>query len=95
MNTEESYGIGLSDGEEEGVFVWESGHPLSGNISQHWSPGQPDNAGGNQDCALIWPHNGKSGVSNGMDDGTCTAKLKFFCQKGEGRVRRDGDLSRC
>ena len=81
MQTEEPYWIGLSDRKKEGLFVWDSGHALSGHVAKHWSKGQPDNWKGNQDCGYIWRHDGKSGISNGMDDGGCTARMGFACQK--------------
>ena len=81
MDREEAYWIGLSDGQEEGAFVWDSGHALSGEVAKHWSRGQPDNYKGGQDCGYIWKHDGKSGISNGMNDRSCTTKAKFVCQK--------------
>merc|ERR1712117_333348 len=81
MRTEELVWIGLSDRTKEGVFVWDSGHALSGHVAKHWSKGEPNNVGNNEDCVEIWKHDGKSGISNGMNDRSCTTKAKFVCQK--------------
>ena len=60
MNTEEMYWIGLSDRKKEGLFVWGSGHALSGHVDKHWSKGQPDDYKGREDCGLIWHNDGRS-----------------------------------
>ena len=44
----------------------------------NWARGQPDNHGGNQDCALMW---GWYKTSK-WDDRECNAKKWFVCKKG-------------
>ena len=81
MHTEEPYWIGLSDRKKEGAFVWDSGYTLSGHVAKHWSKGEPNNHGKGEDCVEIRSADGKSGISNGMNDLPCTIKAKFVCQK--------------
>ncbi|XP_019621887.1 PREDICTED: lactose-binding lectin l-2-like, partial [Branchiostoma belcheri] len=65
--------FGLTDVHQEGVWMWDDGVPL-GDF-RAWSPGQPDNAGDNEDCAEYWP------LTNTWNDGQCTfADRKFICQ---------------
>ena len=33
--------IGLTDAEEEGTYIWESGRPLSLDVEAHWSSSEP------------------------------------------------------
>ena len=40
----------MSDVDVEGDFVWVSGEPLT---YTNWSPGEPDNNSGLQDCAQM------------------------------------------
>jgi len=42
--------IGFNDAEQEGVWKWVSGEPVT---YTNWGAGQPDNSGGNQDYAYI------------------------------------------
>ena len=44
--------IGYSDATSEGTFVWYDGAPLS---YSNWAPGEPNDAGGNEDCTQIYP----------------------------------------
>jgi gliding motility-associated-like protein len=44
--------IGYSDATTEGSFVWYDGAPLS---YSNWAPGEPNDAGGNEDCTQIYP----------------------------------------
>ena len=37
----EMFWTGLTDVAEEGIFVWESGRPLSLGIESHWGSSQP------------------------------------------------------
>jgi gliding motility-associated-like protein len=55
--------IGLTDKKTEGTFEWYDGSPV---IYTNWRPGgEPNNAGGNEDCAQIFP----DGLWNDLDCG--------------------------
>ena len=41
-----------------------------------WSPGQPDNAGGNENCVHLWPHN--NGFA--MNDWQCNQAIHYICE---------------
>lgn len=45
--------IGYSDAITEGSFVWYDGSPLS---YSNWAPGEPNDAGGAEDCTQIYPN---------------------------------------
>ncbi|XP_019643123.1 PREDICTED: C-type lectin domain family 3 member A-like [Branchiostoma belcheri] len=47
------YWIGLHDERQEGKWEWIDGTAL-GTGYNRWKNGQPNNHGGNQDCALYW-----------------------------------------
>jgi PKD repeat protein len=57
--------IGLNDRAEEGTFVWVSGDKSS---YRHWSPGQPDNNDGVEDCGHMY----MTGLWNDLN---CSATL--------------------
>ena len=42
---------------------------------ERWGDGQPDNYGGNQDCAIGWADHA------GWDDVHCGYKSKLICQR--------------
>ncbi len=44
--------IGYSDATAEGSFVWYDGSPIS---YTNWAPGEPNDAGGVEDCTQIYP----------------------------------------
>ena len=55
-----------------------SGAPVG---TGHWSPGEPNNLDGNQNCAVINYAVGKVDGSNGLwDDQPCDFKHSFHCQ---------------
>jgi hypothetical protein len=55
--------LGANDLVSEGTFRWSDGTPWD---YSNWWPGQPDNAGGDQDCAII-NHNGEQDKWNDQD----------------------------
>ncbi|CAM9209158.1 unnamed protein product [Lampetra fluviatilis] len=62
--------IGVDDMESEGTFTYSSGGPLGYN---NWSYWEPDNSGGDEDCAII--------VANGKwNDVLCTREFHFVCE---------------
>jgi hypothetical protein len=70
---EQNYGtwwIGYNDRAKEGVWEWAAGK----TTFNHWQPGQPDNAGG-QDCAVIHPSNGK------WYDMSCGSQRFYICER--------------
>uniref|UniRef100_H2YTW6 C-type lectin domain-containing protein n=1 Tax=Ciona savignyi TaxID=51511 RepID=H2YTW6_CIOSA len=50
--TTEEYWIGLTDKADEGRYVWEDGTALQSSQA-NWKPGEPNNAGNNEDCIGI------------------------------------------
>ena len=66
--------IGLSDTKKEGQWVWVNDENLG---KGYWHSAQPDNAGGNQDCAVYnW------GGKGTWDDQNCLDQKAFLCQFG-------------
>ena len=70
MQSGKYYWIGLTDSAVEGHFVWQ--HSLKPMIWSNWSPYQPDNAKGNEDCVEVgWPAEFK------WNDGDCNYSATF------------------
>jgi cysteine-rich repeat protein len=63
--------IGLTDSAVEGTFVWASGAPVS---YTNWGFGEPNNSGGNEDCALMFKASGM------WNDGPCSGLLSSVCE---------------
>lgn len=69
--------LGIHDLFAEGDWVTLTGESLEKSGYDRWTPaipGDPDNAGGNQNCAILL---GKHG---GMDDIACTHTYLYFCE---------------
>uniref|UniRef100_A0A6P4FJZ5 Hepatic lectin-like n=1 Tax=Drosophila rhopaloa TaxID=1041015 RepID=A0A6P4FJZ5_DRORH len=64
-----AYWLGISDREKEGEFVTASGNPPT---FLTWNRGEPNNAGGKEDCVNIW--NGK------INDVPCEFQRHYICQ---------------
>merc|ERR1711962_1690367 len=52
--------IGGTDEAQEGSWTWSDGSPWD---YQKWGSGEPNNAGGSEDCSMMWP--------NGWNDVPC------------------------
>lgn len=72
--TSGNYWIGLNDLLNEGTFVWDgTSTPVS---YTNWSPGEPNDAGDNEDCAALrW---------NTWNDYICGGIFFYICQKNQG-----------
>ncbi|XP_041376822.1 perlucin-like [Gigantopelta aegis] len=68
------YYIGLSDVVTKGVFVWEDGETA---VFTAWDDGEPNNAGGGEDCVLLTVTLWKSV----WFDISCNAKYNYICEK--------------
>jgi len=66
--------IGATDAGHEGKWTWTNGAAVRKSES-HWSPGEPNNCCGGQNCAVI--NFKKPGI---WDDQACATKLPFHCQ---------------
>lgn len=65
--------LGLTDQRWEGNFQWTN--IVCGSTYRNWSPGEPNNGHGSQDCAYSWvTKDGK------WDDGSCLAKKPCVCE---------------
>lgn len=64
--------IGLSDNALEGTFVWSDNTPLDYTA---WAGGEPNNAGGNENCAHLWEAAGGQ-----WNDNVCAQTMKYVCR---------------
>lgn len=62
--------VGMSDAQREGTWRWESGDA----VSHGWLPGEPNDAGGAEDCGEWWPQTG------GFNDVPCGRQLPALCE---------------
>jgi hypothetical protein len=66
--------LGASDIQQEGTFVWETSKTvLTAATFTNWSPGQPDNWQGNENCVHIW-------YNSMWNDANCEAALRALCE---------------
>ena len=77
------YFIGLTDMENEGTFLWESGSPLSTDVASFWKTGHP-NGGQRDNCVSV-----KDGH---LWDIRCNQALRFVCQKRISSESSNGNL---
>ncbi|XP_054001318.1 hemolymph lipopolysaccharide-binding protein isoform X1 [Hylaeus anthracinus] len=69
--------LGIHDLFEEGEWVTVTGESLEKSGYDRWTPaipGDPDNAGGHQNCAILMGEHG------GMDDIQCESLFFYFCE---------------
>lgn len=64
--------IGLSDTKTEGSFKWTDNTPLN---YQNWAGGEPNDSGGNEDCAHLAPWAG-----GGWNDLFCEQQRPYVCR---------------
>ena len=70
--------IGIDDKSIEGKFTYASdGESVK---FTNWNRGQPDNAGGNEDCAHLWKGHGFR-----WNDVPCSARMSFVCESQSGK----------
>lgn len=72
-HSHERWWIGLDDIHREGTFEWASGSPV---YYTRWEPGEPNDAGGNEDCVQINRYH----PSEGWNDEPCDQLLRFICE---------------
>lgn len=65
--------IGLNDRASEGAFVWDSGEPVT---YTNWYPGEPNNAGGDEDCGQL----NRFYPDLGWNDEPCSLHLRYICE---------------
>ncbi|XP_051749100.1 uncharacterized protein LOC127512338 [Ctenopharyngodon idella] len=67
--------IGLSDIENEGNMTWVDNSTLKQGLFRFWYGGEPNNAGGDEDCVELMPLN----TINNWNDLPCSEKRKGIC----------------
>ena len=65
--------IGLNDLATEGTFVWSGGAPVG---YTNWQAGEPNNAGGGEDCAQI----NRFYPVDTWNDEPCNQALAYICR---------------
>ncbi|XP_061686371.1 CD209 antigen-like protein E [Syngnathoides biaculeatus] len=68
--------IGMSDRDQEGIWIWVNGTQVIKNRLQ-WAPGQPDGAFGGEDCGDLRT------MMNfiGLNDSNCSRRSQWICEK--------------
>ncbi|CAL4172465.1 unnamed protein product [Meganyctiphanes norvegica] len=72
-DTRSIFKLGGSDLVEEGDWRWLTGE----SITEWWSPGQPDDYRGQQDCLYVQC---SPAYKQPFDDGGCQSKTPFICE---------------
>ncbi|XP_071790537.1 echinoidin-like [Asterias amurensis] len=67
--------LGMSDQSNEGTFSWSDGTAFD---YEEWLPGQPDNAGSNEDCGELWFVGELEGT--GWNDRPCSDHQSHVCK---------------
>lgn len=65
--------IGANDRLEEGVFVWSDQSPFDFAM---WAPSEPNNFGGDEHCAALYPH-----TVGRWNDVHCDLALPYYCSR--------------
>jgi glucose/arabinose dehydrogenase len=84
FGTTEGFWIGINDRVTEGQFQWVSGQAVT---YTNWAPGEPNNAGGNQDFGWM-----NFGTSRQWDDNNPTALLRGIIEVGSGPQTNPGTI---
>jgi hypothetical protein len=77
--------IGANDQASEGTFVWAGGPEAGQNISgiyANWFAGEPNDAGGNEDCVVIYPRDDGRWEDNGCGGGRWSL-IEYSCPSGQ------------
>ena len=74
----QEYWIGLNDIKTEGMYVWQSGAPIT---YSNWDSHQPDDWRHTEDCAA-W-----RSWSNKWNDLSCTSKKPYICEVPDGECQ--------
>jgi hypothetical protein len=69
------YSIGGYQQVKDGPWVWVDGTPLTSTYT-NWQAGRPDDAGGGQDCLIVWVIGRLQGL---WDDTYCSDVSPFLC----------------
>ena len=69
--------IGLNDKRVEGIFEWSDGSPATYTA---WNRGEPNNWGGNEDCAEIAAERLR------WNDNNCRHAVYFICKRRQGKA---------
>ena len=65
---------GLNDQTTEGTFVWSNGDAVA---YTNWAAGEPNNAGGNEDCMQF----GRYYPASTWNDEPCTSSFRYVCEE--------------
>ncbi|XP_050186562.1 hepatic lectin-like [Myiozetetes cayanensis] len=69
----ERFWIGLSDRNSEGIWEWIDGTDYGSSFT-FWKEGEPNDSGGNEDCAHLW-------LGGRWNDVHCNYECFFICEK--------------
>ena len=71
------YWMGLNDQHNEGVFVWSDNTPYNSSAYNYWYPGEPNDAGNNEDCIEL--------TNATWNDDMCEKNHSYICKIPKGK----------